>query len=110
MTEDRVREYMAKGGKLFRVRDIDVLRDGGTTVIELTTNETYYINKDNKTLHYRYETSDSNMITDELLKEYILDRVKCYIDITEQALNRTKNLLNEINGDNLKQKRPRIKT
>lgn len=85
MTEERIKEYIVGGGSTFIVTSIGTIRDGGTRVIA-TTKGKYFINKEDKKLHYEYAPSDENVINDPLLVEYILKRVGDYVDSLEKKI------------------------
>ena len=95
MTEERMKEYVVNGGKLFTITLIDTIRDGGTKIIK-TTKDAYYIHKDSKKFHSGYAPSDENLITDFLLIEYLIKRIETYIKRCEEDVERNKNLLIEI--------------
>jgi hypothetical protein len=95
MTEEQMKEYVVNGGKLFTIKTIDTIRDGGTKVLD-TTGGRFYINKDSKKFHSGYSPSDENLITDFLLIEYLIERIESYIKRSEDELNWDKNLLIEI--------------
>ena len=57
MTEERMKEYVINGGKLFTVTYISTIRDGGTKIIK-TTKDDYYIHKDSKKFHSSYYPSE----------------------------------------------------
>jgi hypothetical protein len=95
MTEEQMKEYVVNGGKLFTIKTIDTIRDGGTKVLD-TTGGKFYINKDSKKFHSGYSPSDENLITDFLLIEYLIERIESYIKRSEDELNWDKNLLIEI--------------
>lgn len=96
MTEERIREYLNQGGKLFIVITIDTMRDGGTKVIGTTTAGKIYVHKDSKKFHADYPPVDENLIRDSLLIEYIIDRIELYLKMCEEQLHQNKNLLTEI--------------
>lgn len=100
MKEDKVYQYLGIGGKLFLIRSIDTIRDGGTIVIETNLNDTYYVHKTDKTIHTGYEPTADNLITDKLLCEFILDRIQRHIEKTEADVIRYKNILDDISGKN----------
>lgn len=95
MTEEQMIEYIKSGGKTIMIRLIDTLRDGGTTVID-TTQGKYYIHQTTKTIHTNYEPNDSNLVTNKLLIEYLIDRIDNYIQHQEEDVKRNKKLLQEI--------------
>lgn len=100
MEEDKIREYIIKGGKIFNVEYVDTVRDGGTKIIKCSKSfdgePWFYIHKDNKTIHTEYPTTNKNILTDELLKEYLIERLIVFIKRTEEQLQRDKNTLEEI--------------
>jgi hypothetical protein len=95
MKLSKMKEYVVNGGKLFTIKTIDTIRDGGTKVLD-TTGGKFYINKDSKKFHSGYSPSDENLITDFLLIEYLIERIESYIKRSEDELNWDKNLLIEI--------------
>ena len=95
MTEEQMKEYVVNGGKLFIIKVIDSIRDGGTKIIK-TTKDDYYIHKDSKKFHSGYSPSEENLITDFLLIEYLTERIETYIKKCEEDVIRNKNLLIEI--------------
>jgi len=95
MTEEQMKEYVVNDGKLFTIKTIDTIRDGGTKVLD-TTGGKFYIHKDSKKFHSGYSPSDENLITDFLLIEYLIERIESYIKRSEDELNWDKNLLIEI--------------
>ena len=95
MTEEQVKEYVVNGGKLFTIKLIHTIRDGGTKVLD-TTGGDFYIHKDSKKFHRGYTPSDENLITDFLLIEYLIDIIEKYINRCEDDVKWNKNLLIEI--------------
>ncbi len=96
MEEELIKKYVIKGGKFFSVTFIDTIRDGGTKIIKCSNEIYYYINKYSNKFHFAYPTSDKNLINDNLLINYIIDRMTTYIKRLEEDLQRNKNLLKEI--------------
>lgn len=88
-------EYILNGGEIFKIIDIDTLRDGGNKIIRTTKNN-YYVNKDNLHFHYSYPLSSKNVITDSSLIRYIIDRIDVHVKICEEDLFNKKNLLLQI--------------
>lgn len=95
MTEEQMKEYVVNGGKIFTIKTIDTIRDGGTKVLD-TTGGKFYIHKDSKKFHSGYSTSEENLITDFLLIEYLIERIETYIKRCEEDVEHNKNLLIEI--------------
>jgi hypothetical protein len=95
MTEEQTKEYVVNGGKLFIIKSIDTIRDGGTKVLD-TTGGKFYIHKDSRKFHSGYVLSDENLITDFLLIEYLIERTEKYINRCEDDVKWNKNLLLEI--------------
>jgi hypothetical protein len=92
---EKIKQYVVNGGKLFTITLIDTIRDGGTKLIK-TTNDTYYINKDSKKFHSDYPTSDKNLIIDFLHETYLIEQIETYIKRQEEDVVRNKNLFNEL--------------
>ena len=93
-----MKEYVVKGGKLFTITSIDIIRDGGTNIIK-TTKDDYYIHKDSKKFHSGYAPNEENLITDFLLIEYLIERIEKYITNCNEHLINSKNLLIEIKNN-----------
>jgi hypothetical protein len=95
--ENLIKEYVKNGGELFSISNIDIIRDGGTKVIEkkgiLTA---IYIHKDNWTLHYSYPTSDENIITNEATKVYIMDRIHNYYERCVDKVTHSKYIIERL--------------
>ena len=85
---DKIKDYVKNGGKLFNVNYIDIIRDGGTKVVECTSSKKFYINKDTNKFHSEYPTTDSNEIKDELLINYIIERMETYTNRLIESYNR----------------------
>tara|TARA_R110000782_G_scaffold42103_5_gene95989 strand:+ start:230 stop:526 length:297 start_codon:yes stop_codon:yes gene_type:complete len=94
-TNENTKQYLVNGGELFTINFIDTIRDGGTKSIK-TTNGFYYINKERKTFHSDYPTSDENLILDSLSIAYLIERIESYIEKCNNDLQRNKNMLTEI--------------
>lgn len=92
--EDKIKQYVIDGGKLFIVTLIDIIRDGGTIIIK-TSNEkiNYYIDKTNHTIHSEYPTKEDNLITDKNHLHYIKTRIEDYIEKSKSILDRNINIL-----------------
>lgn len=96
MDEVNIRKYLDIGGKLFRVKDIDSYRDGGTGVIT-TTCGIFFIHQKNNTVHTGYPPTDDNLITYDVEKEYLIEQVQIFIDRKQEGVIRHMNLLKSIN-------------
>ncbi len=83
--EEKVKAYFQGGGHLFRIKDIDTIRDGGTKAI-YTTRDVYFVNKDESNFRYGYSDDVDNIITDENFIAYLEDRLISYtIHMENQA-------------------------
>jgi hypothetical protein len=99
MTDKRIKEYLEKGGRLFQVTKMDSYRDGGTKVIETTYggDKKFFIHMDNNTIHTYYPCTDESLLQDELLKEYIIERINTYVmRFNEQSHRQSRWLLDII--------------
>ena len=96
--EEKIKEYVKNGGRLFTIESIDTIRDGGTKIIKCTNSDTFYINKEKDEFHLQYPLDDDNKITDTLLKHYLLDRITVYVERLGSEYERNKNLLSELSN------------
>ena len=96
--EELIKEYVLRGNPLFKIKDIHVIRDGGTIAFSYygPNGHPFYIHKDDLTLHIAYPTTDENRITDKPTQAYFLDRLETYKDDCEFNFTRSKNLLEKI--------------
>ncbi len=93
-----IKEYVLNGNPLFVINKIDVLRDGGTIGITTAKSDiSFYIHKDNHTLHDQYPTTDENLVTDESTQVYVLDRIDSFKKRREHELEQINNLLDKLN-------------
>jgi len=92
INEQKIKEYVVKGGELFNITLIDKIRDGGTVIIK-TTKDIYYADKNTHKLHHSYPITDANQINDPLLKLYIMDRLQVYMKRMEEEVKRNKIIL-----------------
>src|ERR1039457_3102663 len=95
-TEEIIKKYVKDGGKLFYVKGMDGVRDGGTKVIHASEDLYFYIEKEVKSLHLSYPPKDENLITDIGLKTYLIDRIEAYVKKCQEDVERNKKLLFEI--------------
>ena len=96
MTDERIKEYLEKNGKLFQITKMDMYRDGGTKIIETTYggNKKFFIHMENNTIHNHYPCTDESLLQDELLKEYLIESINTYVmRFNEQSYRQAKWLL-----------------
>ncbi len=102
--QDLIKEYITNSnGAIFHIDSIVNIRDGGTKLIKIDNHQlkrSYYIHKDNFTLHDNYPVSDDNLITDLPLKTYILDRITTYSNNLDFESKRNRNLLKNLGIEN----------
>ena len=91
-------EYVKNNKRPFYIHNVDVIRDGGTLVLEsyTTDRQKYYLHKDNYTIHSNYPTLDSNMVTDESTIFWIIKSYHNYITGLENEVQLNKNRLHKI--------------
>lgn len=94
MLEEKIKQYVINGGRLITIQSIDTVRDGGTKMIRCTNGDTFYIDKNIKNFYLSYPCE--NLITDDLLKTYLISRIESYINRCEKDLDQNKKLLKEI--------------
>lgn len=96
--EDLIKEYVKNGGDLFTIGYLDTIRDGGTIDVHSLINKRICcIHKDNFTLHTDYPPKDTNLITDEPTKTYILDRLQRYQEDCEHKVIQANRIIQNIN-------------
>lgn len=96
--EEKIKQYVLNGGKLFTVTLIDTIRDGGTKLIKTNKEIEFYVHMINNTIHSSYPPTDDNKIQDDLLIEYLLDRIHKYIENLDLTLTRHKQLLVDLDN------------
>ena len=76
--EEMIIRYVKNGNRLHGIHNIDVIRDGGTIVLEsyLGNRPKFYLHKDNLTLHSNYPPDENNIIEDVPTNVYIMDCLK----------------------------------
>lgn len=95
--EEKIKEYVIKGGRLFTICEIETIRDGGTKIIRCTNGDSFYIHKTTDKFHLGYPTTNENLITDELLITYLLERIRVYLVRLREEYIRNENLLVKLN-------------
>jgi hypothetical protein len=109
MNEEKIKEYVKNGGKLWHIDKISTIRDGGTIMLirpPMTKLNPFYIHRDNWTIHIEYPLTDDNILTDENEREYIYDRLGSYLKGCENSVrlaNRVIENLNNIKNDKIRQ-------
>jgi len=95
MTDIELIDYLNNEGELFKVKSLDIIRDGGTVLIE-TSRPTFYIHKKNNTLHTAYPPIQDNLIQSDLLEKFIVSQIQKYISNLEVDLKVKKGILQSI--------------
>ena len=92
--EELTKKYLLEGGQMYRVTEIDRIRDGGTNVIFTSDkNKTFYVPKDGYTIHSGIPCTDDNHINDSLVENYLMDRMKSFISLRRVMLEQSVDLL-----------------
>jgi len=97
MPDELIKEYITNGGKLFIISQIDSIRDGGTVSIKCNNREEFFIDKYTNNFHSGYPTNNDNLITDNLLKQYLIDRFEANLHRNEDHVRWLKFVLDKIN-------------
>jgi hypothetical protein len=94
-SEELIKEYIVNGGTTWIIDHVSIVRDGGTRMITMSNFgvEPLFIHKTDKTLHSSYPCGDDNMITDETVKAYVLDRLKSHIKHLEMEVRVSNTLI-----------------
>jgi len=95
---DLERKYITSNNRFFNLNNVDIIRDGGTLVLESYTGDRlkYYLDKDNYTIHTSYPTSDNNIITDESTIYWVIKSYYDYILKLENEVQLNKNRLDKM--------------
>lgn len=95
--ESLIKEYVLNGNQLFMINGIHMIRDGGTIGITTAKSDiSFYIHKDNHTLHDQYPTTDENLVTDESKQVYVLDRIEGFKKRREKELEQIDNVIEKL--------------
>lgn len=78
MTDERIKEYVQNGGDLFRVKNIDVYRDGGTIAIETYGEKPNYYISQSKKLHKGDYKKEETIVANVLEKEFLYLQIQIY--------------------------------
>jgi hypothetical protein len=104
--ENLIKQFI-ENNRIFSVNSIDVVRDGGTVVLESYTGERlkFYIHKDDYTLHTGYPVTKENKLTDLPTIAWLCNQVDVYLgkQMTEvQFVNMVKIRLSSVYNTTLK--------
>lgn len=103
MNEDLIAKYIKNGGHIFTVRSIDMIRDGGTISIATSPNaQKLYIHSTNRTIHSAYPPNATNVITDPLLVNYVIDRIQTFTKRYGETLHMYENIILDLKKVHLK--------
>lgn len=85
-------EYVINNKRPFHLHNVDVIRDGGTLVLESYTGDRqkYFLDKDDYTIHTSYPTSDNNIVIDESTIYWVIKSYYDYILRSEEEVERNK--------------------
>lgn len=95
-TQHNINKYLTDGGKIFRIKSIDKLRDGGTGMIKTNRNDIYYIDKDNHTIHNGFPTNEQNKINNNYLISFIIEQISKFIEYQRDEVRVNEILLNKL--------------
>lgn len=92
------KKYITSNNRFFSLNNVDMIRDGGTLVLESYTGDRlkYYLDKVNYTIHTSYPTSDDNIVTDESIIYWVIKSYYDYILKLENELQINKNRLDKM--------------
>jgi hypothetical protein len=102
VTDRIIVDYVKNGNRLHGIHNIDVIRDGGTIILEsfLGHRPKFYLHKDNFTLHSSYPVSDDNLITDKPTKVYIMDCVNSLLERKKDEIKRIQSIVDKFEKNN----------
>lgn len=96
-----VNEYVQNNKRPFSINNIDVIRDGGTIVLEsyLYQRDKFYVDKNDFTIHTDYPTSKDNLLLDKSTAAWIRECISKYILNKMQEINRIVTIAGKIKLD-----------
>lgn len=97
---DKVTEYIRNGGKIFYISHIETYRDGGTKIIHFINSggiKPIYVDKNTNQFHHDFPTTKENVISDELLIAYLIDRLTAYVNRLQHEIVSSEKLLTILN-------------
>ena len=107
MQEELIIEYIGNGGEMWILESINTYRDGGTKSLQTNMKKpnsnhfiSYYIHKNDWTLHYSYPTytdkDKESMIVDKPIIAFIMDRINRYKENIEFKLKSTNSIIENL--------------
>lgn len=90
MEEEKIKQYVLNGGRLFHIVGIESMRDGGTKQIRCSNSDTFYITKDSNEFFLDYH--DKRIIKDENLIVYLMERIRTYVQRSREECERSEKL------------------
>ena len=94
--DNKIKEYVVQGGKIFTIKGIDVVRDGGTRILICNLHDNFYIDKDTHLFHSGYPTIEDNLVTDELLHHYLFKELHSFVSRQRISYEQNLELLRKI--------------
>jgi len=94
--DEKIKQYVINGGKIFTVHGIDTIRDGGTKIIVCNLHENFYIDKETHRFHTGYPTTEENLVDDELLHHFLFDELNTYVARQRVSYENNLDLLRKI--------------
>lgn len=99
---ENAKAYIDGGGIIFRVTEIDIIRDGGTVFIGTDEGLKFYGHKEVDTLHSAYPPDTANRVQDVRLLSYLKFRIFQYVERKSEDLERQRKAAMKINFDSEK--------
>jgi archaellum component FlaF (FlaF/FlaG flagellin family) len=98
---NKIKQYVKNGGELFSVDSLDTIRDGGTIEIKTNQQKKFWVHLTKHSVHSSYPPKDDNLVDDDLLLEYLFEKLDTYIVRMEERVDRDKSLLSKMKTQRL---------
>jgi len=104
ISEDLIKEYVLEGGKLWSIKIITIVIDGGTIAVMRTSPSSVYlpslyIDRNKWTCHISYPLTNDNIITDKPTLAYMDDRLAKYKRDCEHNLAQANRVIDNLNKE-----------
>ena len=93
-----IKDYIKKTKNLFKILEIDTIRDGGTVHISGSHDNNFYVHHTKNTIHTIYPPDSKNKVTEKGLLKFIKVLLDDYIKRKKQEVKQLIHIQNKINN------------